>query len=423
MKLRTAIFIAGLFFVTGIGFAATDIGNGFSIENRVFTGIQVVSEADGDDDVDDTTVHARNDGEGAAARAQFNINYDNGNFGAKFRVRADLGNGPEIKLQYGYAWQHLFNKHLTLWEGYFAAATEIYGNGKAGIPVLDTESGECDRTFPQIKLEVKPIDGLSFGVMIPIRGANQEVSEFFRSLTFGAYYTSDIFRVVGEIGLKPEVTSKHAKTEYYNGSNWVQINPESYTKAESRIEANFGIGATFTPVQVSVTGKYASNPKASSDYADNGGNGFFAIAPKVVYTAGALEIYGQSVLGFSNEKKKDIKDIDKGSLWGDAFKGKNDPDLQADDKVTAVNFELGGSYAINDTFRPYLAFGSDRVNYFAGNGVFLKPGVKIKLGPNMNLDIWDKINRLGAEDWKDAGTGKSYSSFQNTLQIDVSFNL
>ncbi|GHU31465.1 hypothetical protein FACS1894172_06410 [Spirochaetia bacterium] len=423
MKLRMTIFVVGLLFlVSGIGFAAQDIGNGFSLENRVFVGLQAVTEEDGDDDVDNTKVSARNDGEGAAARVQFNINYANEDFGAKFRVRANFGDGgPGILMQYGYFWQNLFANKFTIWGGYFAAATEIYGNGKAGIPVLDTESGECDRAFPQIKLEVKPIDGLSVGLMIPIR-AGQEGSEFFRSLTFGAYYTNDIFRVVGEVGLKPETVSSTSGTDGYyrpdasGNPEWVLPVAGTTNKTASRVEANFGIGATFAPIQFSITGKYASNPKASNDYTGNRGNGFFAIAPKVVFNADALQIYGQSVLGFSNEEKQNID----GGLWGDAFKGVSDPKIKADEKITAVCFELGASYVLNDTFTPYFAIGSDRVNYFAGNGLYVKPGVKIIIGSKANINIWDQINGIGAD--KEIG-GKNYSAIKNTLQIDLSFSL
>jgi hypothetical protein len=96
--------------------------------------------------------------------------------------------------------------------------------------------------------------------------------------------------------------------------------------------------------------------------------------------------------------------------------GVTDPD-KADDKPSAIAFEVGGEYAIKDNLNAYLNVGSDNVDYFKGNGLYVKLGGTLSLGGNGEIGIFDKVSGWFAEDHKVGA--KDVSSTTNQLQVEL----
>jgi hypothetical protein len=174
-------------------------------------------------------------------------------------------------------------------------------------------------------------------------------------------------------------------------------------------------------------------------------NGYVRIGPLVQYSSGKITAhlrgditirndgYGKS--GTESLKGKKITDLtsaDKTKVIeadGGTIKGNRISDWTSVENVgdSIIAFRVGGAYQVTDAVNAYLQIGSDNLTYFkgsdklTGNGLYVKPGVVIKLGANSSIEIFDKINKIGTEKIKQTAPNDDYSPIRNEFQIDLNW--
>jgi hypothetical protein len=175
MKKALAILMV-LAMVTGVAFAQDAPALTFS--GAIKTGVQITSG----DSAEDGAVIAYNDDAGKISRFDLKGDYTDGDFGVSFRIRADDFVTP--KLSFGYVWGNVFSNMVTFKAGNIddgAWATE----GDDGFDVADGLG---------LQLQVKPIEGVNFGVKLTPGAATPMTTEQFASeLAIGGAYVSDLF--------------------------------------------------------------------------------------------------------------------------------------------------------------------------------------------------------------------------------------
>jgi hypothetical protein len=139
-----------------------------------------------------------NDDEGAALRAQVQLDYVNENVGASIRLRSDLdridGTSKPFNtyVSHAYGWFGFLNNIVEVSAG-------LLNNGKWGTwtgfhidDSLDNKNG--------VKLEIKPIEGLSFGInTVYLAGAGIEADQVFNKGVYGVkFQIPDTFGIAAE---------------------------------------------------------------------------------------------------------------------------------------------------------------------------------------------------------------------------------
>jgi hypothetical protein len=369
------------------GMFAADVGEGFTITGEVKSGFGIFSQDDGNDNNgDDTYIKGWNDDAGNAFRFRLNLGWAGDVGGTKFRFQArDDQEDVYTKIVKAFGWVNLLDSKIVIWGGH--GVDNIYGTG--GI-VDDNVDGEADL----VRLEVRPIDGLSLSFGIPVKileqsnalgTANNALSfgNTFGSSMFGAKFSNDTITASVSARLNPGL-----KGTYYGiggGIGQAEV-PDAVEDANpSFVELLYAIQVpTILPVGIDITGALQT-----------GDGGYFRIAPKVTYATGKLDAHVQGDINMF------IGDDVKVQYVGPA----NDPDktgysnFGTTEKVSdaGIGLELGAGYQITDLIGVYLNLGSSNIAYLDGNGFFAKPGATFAFGPNTNIEVFDKINLIGAD--------------------------
>jgi hypothetical protein len=171
-------------------------------------------------------------------------------------------------------------------------------------------------------------------------------------------------------------------------------------------------------------------------YETHGKIGFARIGPKFIYATGPISAHLQGDITIQNEAPGEDKLINgrdgketHTAVAGDYELNGSVPVEYAGDPIIAAR--IGVDYKVNSTIGAYFQIGSDNVAWFAGQeqdgtdpyiagaGLYLKPGIKFTLGSS-NIEIFDKINRLGAASWKNA-KNDDVSPIENQFQIDFNW--
>jgi hypothetical protein len=381
------------------GMFAADVGEGFTITGEVKSGFGVFSQDDEVDNGDDTYIRAWNNDAGNAFRFRLNFGWAGDVGGTKFRIQArDDNEGVYTTMAKAFGWVNLLDKKIVIWGGH--GVDNIYGT--AGV-VDDNVDGEADL----VRLEVRPIDGLSlaFGVPIPILGGSIQqdtngdgkpetldysnkvsLGNTFGASRFGAKFSNDTLTVLVSARLNPGM-----KGTYYDITGLGQQEVPDANEKDGFVDLVYAVKVpTILPVGIDITGALRT-----------GDDGFFRVAPKVTYAADKLDAHIQGDINMF------IGDKDKSS----GPKGIHG--FGATEKVddASIGFELGAGYAITDLIGVYLNLGSDNIGYLDGNGFYAKPGATFDFGPNTAIEVFDKISLLGADSEKGG-------NISNQLQVE-----
>jgi hypothetical protein len=385
-KVVAAILTASL--VAG-GLFALDLGNGLKIDGIVATGVRVETQDDGDSDTKDPIESGYNadnqDTAGVPVRAQITFAYTTDQAGIKIRLRDDITTGKgTFVAQYAYGWANLFDNLATVYAGRIGPAADIWGNGVVSNTIIDKNNEDSFGTAA--RLEVKPIDGLSLGVIFALPSDGVAIGDWFGGLGIGAKYNSDAFGAVASVRLFPEVENV--------SDSWARL--------------LFAVKANLDPLTIAVEGEYASNDKDGKN-----GEGGFGIGPVINFAiSDALSAHVQGLYYTSNDTIKDGGDKDNTSDL--QVNGAFETEGKEDDKATSFSFEAGVGYDLGNGLDVYFNLGSDNITYIDGNGLYIQPGLNKKLSDNAAIKLWDKINGLGADE-------DIYGKALNTLQLDFAF--
>jgi len=160
--------------VAGTAFAADPA---LTFSGALKTGIQFTSsDADKDDetgiDPTDGFVTTYNDDAGKTTRLDLKGAYTDGDFGLKFRLRSNAFEAPVVN--YAYAWGNLFSNKVTFKAGDIdddAWETE----GDEGFDLADDQG---------LQIQIKPIEGLNFGVKFATTAAYETDDETYYGETY-----------------------------------------------------------------------------------------------------------------------------------------------------------------------------------------------------------------------------------------------
>jgi hypothetical protein len=162
---------------------------------QVKTGLTFTAVNDGDDDDDndpDPTIEFFNDDADTATRFQLGASYTNGNYGAVFRLRADIASGTAVNYS-AYAWGKFVNDMLKVSAG--TIHDGVWGTG--GYKNWDVGGNG-------VRFEVTPLAGLNLGVIFRVPAntlKDIKAEDFFNETAFGANYKSDLFSIGGAVFL------------------------------------------------------------------------------------------------------------------------------------------------------------------------------------------------------------------------------
>jgi hypothetical protein len=411
------IFLLTLSFVASA--FALDLGEGLTLTGEVKSGLKLYTEeTDGDDDTANTSIGFYNNDAGAPLRVRLTANYDVDWGGVKVRLQGGpqsidpkvTGFGPfplgdNVLVKYAYGWANFLDKKITAYGG--KIGDDLWGLGKLSINVFDPALDAGDQTG--LRVAFKLIDGLNFGLMFPLTSfanapAGQEVGAFFGSTIFGVLYTSDFISGAAGLALHPK-------------------------KDESAPNVNDGIkgyvdvilGLEVKPIAglTAVVDARIDTRKIERGYAQTK-SGYVRIGPKVQYVTGPLTAHLQGDILITNDGKDEISGEDNYAEGG-SLERKEQGDA-------TIGLRIGAEYAVTDAIKPYLQIGSDNIAWLTGedtnrtgNGLYLKPGVVFTISPTASIEIFDKINKLGAKPQVDQILDE-YSSITNQFQIDVNWS-
>lgn len=176
MKKALAI-ITALALVSTVAFAQDAAA--LKLSGAIKTGVQMTSG----DSAEDGNVVAYNDDAEKISRFELVGTYTDGDFGLKFRMRADDFKTP--LLSYGYVWGNLYSNMVTFKAGNIDdGAWETEGDD--GFDVADGLG---------LQVQVKPAEGINFGVKLTPGTTAMTTEQFTGELAFGGAYVSDMFNV------------------------------------------------------------------------------------------------------------------------------------------------------------------------------------------------------------------------------------
>jgi hypothetical protein len=403
------IFLLTLSFVASA--FALDLGEGLTLTGEVKSGIGVFSADDGEGDTDDTKIKFYNNDAGKDFRGRLTFLYDADWGGGKIRLHSEGGSSAPVSVPYGYGWANFLEKKIVLYGGWIG--DDLWGLGKLSQNVFDTSFDGV--TGARIAFN-NLVDGLSFGVAFPLLNSPQDIGDAFASTIIGALYKSEFFSIAADLKLNPEVDAVaggQKKDMFVDVLLGIEVNPF----------------AGFTAVvDTRIDTRKAEN--------HDGTSGYVRIGPKFVYSGvDKLTAHLKGDIGIQLDDD-DPKTGHKGTYaWADGGAAGGGV-ARENDWDAALGLELGASYAVTETIKPYLNIGSDNLLWLTGqeedgatrhsdgNGLYLKPGVVFTISPTASIEIFDKINKIGAvqNEVVVGGTTKKCGPITNQFQIDFNWS-
>jgi hypothetical protein len=424
---KVLVFLLILSIAGGAVFAL-DLGNGLTVAGEVKAGLAVESEDDGKTDTDDTTARAWNQDAKEVFRIRTTFEYTADWGGAKIRFQSVGGDFSAAK---AYGWGNFLDKKVVVYGG--KGLDDLWGLGKLSANVFDPSVDGVDG----IRLAFNLVDGLSLGYALPVTAAKQPIADVFGSSVFGGLYKSDLVTVALGVALNPGTDKKKA------GDDSWKVVPDATTGWKFETVSGSGPVPAYDPwvrllfgVEVNPIPGLSALVDLDLDtrkYMDTAKIGYVRIGPRVSYSTGPLTAHLKGDITIQNETLKDAtKDQSTSTATekppvpnSESYARDGGPVKELGDPSALV--ELGGKYAITDTVSAYLNLGSDNVLWLAGEknkpvgaGFYAKPGLTIKLGPSSSIEIFDKINKIGATEIPAVTGGpKARSPITNQFQIEL----
>jgi hypothetical protein len=213
---------------------------------QVKTGLTFTAIDNGNSDVDnpDPTIEFFNDDADTPTRFQLGANYTNGNYGAVFRLRADIGSTTGTLINYSaYAWGKFFNDVLKV------SAGKVH-DGVWGSNGLKNWGVDGDG----VRLEITPLEGLNLGVMFRAPGLESTAKQFFNETAFGFNYKTDLFAVGASLVLDGDADGLQ-EIEKFGGDKFVPT-PANDDDKDKGMSAAAGVSITPIPgLKVSAEGR------------------------------------------------------------------------------------------------------------------------------------------------------------------------
>ncbi|MFP3041035.1 hypothetical protein LQZ19_04335 [Treponema primitia] len=391
---------------------AVDLGDGFEVTGEVISGLGIFTEDDGIANGDDNYVMAWNDDGEYSFRGRLNLGWTGDIGGTK--VQLESWDTYGVTLSKAFGWVNLFGDKVVIWGGH--GVDDIYATG--GVVDEFIDSGDM------VRLELRPIDGLSLSYGFPISplfspdedSGVRSLNDILGGSWFGAKYSNDIFTALASFRLD---SGRKGAVYYWSDTDLDgevdtlvhhevpftdPLSGETYEKSDSYLEAMFALQVPdILPVGIDITGVYQS-----------GAEGYFRIAPAISFEADKFGVYIEGDIDI------DLSDDGETPTSEFAYFGTRKADIplanpSASEGDPSIGIELGVEYQLTDSIGVYLAIGSDNVHYLAGNGIFVKPGAVFEFSPNISIEIFDKFGNLGAGDVKNS---EDKNFFTNQFQID-----
>jgi hypothetical protein len=471
---KVLVFLLTLGFVTSA--FALDLGNGLTLNGEVKTGLAVNTVADENEDNEDTKASGWNEDAGQVLRVRLTAGYEADWGGAKIRLQSDGGN---FFPKFAYGWANFLGEKIVVYGGQIDG--HLWGTGNFSLTVIDTGLD----ALGGVRVEVKPITGLSVGFALPFdpvtyysynatgdpntvyydvgqgnsgtmttvdpdtvgwqkQTGARTIGNVFGGAAIGALYKSDLFTAAATVRLFPAIDSKA-----YGGDFNLVNGSKKYGEVEGYVDILGGVEVKpIAPLTVLLEARHDSrkfNKNTDGNIQDNK-IGFTNIVLKGQYEIGAITAHLQGSIFLQNnvsEKGDTAKGENEYQYYIDGVQVEQSDRYVQKDLLTekpgdmAFAFELGGDSKLNDIVNAYLNIGSDNVAWLAGdidikknpaldhpgNGLFVKPGVKIAIGGG-SIEIFDKINGLGAKDreYTKGPSVETYSSVTNQLQVDFNWS-
>jgi hypothetical protein len=172
---------------------------GLKVSGVVKTGFQMSGGTKDDKDAtekDGIYKMRSDDADVDATRADITLTYNQGNVGATSTFRADVNKTANAaKLANAYGWYNLF-------DGLVQVSAGLLDNGKWGTLDGFNVNSNLDNAN-LVKIEVKPIEGLSLGINTMYLNTGHDLDTFknhnaLANTVYGAKYTTDAFGVSAE---------------------------------------------------------------------------------------------------------------------------------------------------------------------------------------------------------------------------------
>lgn len=229
-------------------------------------------------------------GDDSGTQSRFNLAgaYSNENVGVTFRLRVQgdfdgAAPAPQIFMNRGFVWAKMFDDMVKVQAGRlgdytWATWVNYFGN-------LDTKTG--------VQLQIMPMDGLNFGLFMPVTTAAVALEDTFKSLVIGAAYSAEDFgKFVAGVKLSPLDDSMDA----WAGAQITAVeNLVVYVEYEGTDLGNDVTGATYLFEEIDYTmgdlnfGIDLEQQFWANDALDMG----LSFGPYVNYTIEAITLGGQ----------------------------------------------------------------------------------------------------------------------------------
>jgi hypothetical protein len=338
------------------GLFAVDLGNGVSLAGEIVTGAIIKTDGPAD-----TTKFYAGHSDPDLNRLRLTLGYASDIFGFSYRLEAKEFNSMSqtnhqgaqtLDTAFAYGWVDLLDSKIRLVGG--KIDSNAWGLGK----VINFDDPAFDDVLGA-RVEFKVVDGLNFGLALPLRYPGATSVEIDKSLTnfiLGAFYSADAFKVVA--------------SAYISASDYTAYSaPADRTSAAAVatsggfVDSWLGVEIPLDAIGIGVNVRFDSRDTV----------GYIQPGARVNFAKDAFSFYVKG-----NAK-----------IWFDD-----------DTKDAAISFELRPTYKINDLVTVYLNIASGNVADFGKNGLNIRPVIDFNVSSNVVLEIRDDITRIGHEDGK-----------------------
>jgi hypothetical protein len=356
------------------------------------------------DDIDDDET---------AMRGDLNATYTNGNVGLKVGVRQDftMGDVKQVKLLNAYGWFTMFNI-ITPYGG--VIDDNIWGTSALG----DTNSDTSYDAVNGFRIELKPAEGLSFGVawnLLPLNNqagvVGKDIYVNNTGMSIGAFFANTI---IGGL----------YKNDAFGAALTVKLNGDSYNDRIIWRGLNILFGVKVTAVEnllVVVDGElkdlFIPEGDAKAGFmTDTTG----VITVKAVYTIGQLHFGARGKFDYTVAIYDDSK-------YGVTKDGVNDLDTQirllANYDITEVinaglelDMNIDGMTKVQDDNK-------DSKKDSVIKDFVIRPKLKFNLSEGLVVNVWDAIT-IVTEKWhgntyQNKDSDGPYGYVDNRFQIDL----
>jgi|GEM_PF-2102547 len=347
-------------------------------------------------------------GNDSATNGRFQINgsYTNGDYGVNFRLRVQPSNGfsassspNAVFLRRGYGWTNLFGGMAMIQAGKLGDYTWSGANGNYW-----NSFGNFDGPVG-IQLQIKPIDGLNFGIFVPVAqtSAPMTLSDTFGSSALGLNYTmKDTFNVQFGYQMMPDTKAgadttssslylaaggelSSATVAYYDGAGVLVPGPLVANTVYTKVVTTAGAVATKNNSSLWFGGQILAVPKLTLDFEGQvsalgaSDKGSFFVFENVAYDLAPLNVsmqMSQEMFNASSDKAQLEFNPTVDYALSDSINAGVTGDIAMKDSKTGYDFGPYAKFVTNKNSFVKIGVSYAAGDYTVGDGlvVFYTPG-------------------------------------------------